>query len=179
MSTAIHPLASPAAFARCVARHPGGVLVPAALFAALAAAYATFKPDVWEATQPFAFRNEAAGNTDYSRQLPLSRGAKNQARNNSRNGQEQRRPVRGLGSRWVRPRTIAIRRPTPRRRTSLISAAKSKCRPPRAWKSAPTEMFYIKVKSTDRDRAEKLAAAVADQLQIALSIGAAIRPEHD
>ena len=167
MSSATHPFASPAEFIRALVQHPRRVLLPAAVIAALVGVYAAVKPDVWEATQPFVLRNEAAGNQESLGKFRYPEELKTKQETVLELGKSNGVLAGALAK--VGPPALALHPEAWPSAQDVIDLRRSvKVTPPKGVELGTTEMFYIKVKAEDRNRAEQLAAAVAEQLQLAL-----------
>jgi polysaccharide biosynthesis transport protein len=167
MSSATHPFASPADFIRALVQHPRRVLLPAVVIAGLVGVYAAVKPDVWEATQPFVLRNEAAGNQESLGKFRYPEELKTKQETVLELGKSNGVLAGALAK--VGPPAgdhDPAAWPTPQDVVDLRRSVK--VTPPKGVELGATEMFYIKVKAEDRNRAEQLSAAVAEQLQVAL-----------
>lgn len=147
--------------------HPKRCLMPAALVAALVAAYALLRPATWEASQALIVRNEAATNDEGPGkfahaddrkmvqetilELVRSRGVLSAAL-------VEVGPPAGYG----KPKDLW---PTAEDIAGLRGCVQLS--PPKGAEFGSTEIFYLKVRDRDRDRAFSLAAAVAEHLESA------------
>ena len=178
MASSIHPFASPAEFARAVRRHAGRVLVPTLVIGTLVGVYAFVKPDTWEATQPLAFRNDAAGNIESLGKFKYPEELKTKQETILEIGKSKGVLTRALETVGP-PAGYADPAVWPTREDVLDFAREVKLTPPKGVEIGTTEMVYVKVKADSRDRAEQLADAVRDQLQLALQQLRNDRAEHD
>jgi len=139
--------------------------VPALLIAAVAVTYAAFRRPKWEASQALIVRNEATANEESPGkfrelnemktvqelilELAVSRGVLGAALS-------QLGPPAGYAndrSAWPAPRDVAALR----RQVTV--------RPPKGAEFGKTEVFYLKVKDHDRQRAVALNDAICNVLQ--------------
>ena len=158
---------SPASFGQWSAlllRHPVRWLLPTLLIGGLAVSYAMVRPSTWEAAQTLIIRNEAANNqappgkfsqTDEMKTvqetiLELSKGRRVLAEALQKVGPPADNAHQG---RWPSPEDVA----------DLQDAVK--LAPPKGAEFGRTEVFYLRVKSTNRQRAIDLADAVCHQLE--------------
>ncbi|MGD9645094.1 MAG: Wzz/FepE/Etk N-terminal domain-containing protein, partial [Pirellulales bacterium] len=139
-------------------------LVPTVAVSAIAAAYALVRPDSWEASQALIVRNEATTTPELPgkfRQiddmkvtqetiLALAKSRDVLAATLSAVGPPADRKAKGE---YPSPREIAALR-------KVVKLA-----PPKGTEFGKTEVFYLKVRSTDRARAIALTAALSEQLQ--------------
>ncbi len=161
-----HPtVPSPAELARLLVVYAPRWIVPAAVLGVLAALYAVFGPDTWEASQALVIRNEAVnnhvgpgkfGHTDEMKTVQETILELARSRNVLAGAlREVGTPAdfRGDSAAW--PTDIAIE--TLRKNTSIT--------PPKGAEFGTTEVFYLKVKDGSRDRAVALARAVCGRLE--------------
>jgi len=139
-------------------------MVPAALVATVAVAFALFRPATWQASQALIVRNEATGNPEglgrfsHSDQMKTlqetilevarSRGVLEAAL--AKVGPPS--DYRGAVAAW----------PTPEDVEDLREALTLS--PPKGTEFGETEIFYLSVKDHDRTRAVALAGEICDQL---------------
>jgi polysaccharide biosynthesis transport protein len=156
----------PIDFIRTLRTHVRWWAVPAAVCAVLAAAYALIAPRTWQATQALIIRPEAARISeerlgkfsDLSEMKTLQETILELAKSQS---------VVQASLREVGP-PHNYRRPE-RWPTSLDVEDFRKCvdmRPPGGAEFGKTEVFYLSVSQTDRQRAGALVAALCGQLEI-------------
>ena len=139
-------------------------LIPAATITALAAMYALVRPSTWEASLALIVRDEASGGLNRPGKFLLSDAMKT----SQETILELARSRRVLEAALVQvgPPSGATENPhwpTPKDVESLQDALK--LTPPKGAEFGKTEVFYLKLKDTDRQRAIDLAAAVCQQLQ--------------
>ena len=134
-------------------------LVPTAVVAAMAVIFALVRPDSWEASQALIVRNEASTTPEVAgkfRQiddmkvtqetiLALAKSRDVLAATLSEVGPPAKRKVKGA---FPTPREIAALR-------KVIKLA-----PPKGTEFGKTEVFYLKVRDTDRARAIALTDAL-------------------
>jgi uncharacterized protein involved in exopolysaccharide biosynthesis len=145
-------------------RHPVRWLLPTLLIGGLVGLYAMIRPPTWEASQTLIIRNEAANNqappgkfsqTDEMKTvqetiLELSKGRRLLAEAL----QEVGPPADNLRhAHWPSPEDVA----------DLQEAVK--LAPPKGAEFGRTEVFYLRVKNSSRQRAIELADAVCHQLE--------------
>ena len=152
------PAVSPAWILRGLFRYPFRWLLPTVLVASAAGAYARFRPDTWQASQPVMVRNEAVANWEGPgkfRQedemklfqetiLELARG-----RTVLRSAAQAVGPPDDFnGGEW--PDELAIEGA----REALSLA------PPQGAEFGSTEIFYLRFKDQDPARAERFVAEI-------------------
>lgn len=149
-------------------RHPLRWAVPAIVVAAAASLYAVTKPATWEAAVTMTVRAEAAGNQggpgrfrDLSEMKTVQETVLELAKNRGVLEAALRKvgpPVDAEGA----DAKDAAAWPAP---TDLDDLADSlKLVPPKGAEFGSTEVFYLKIKNRDRDRAIALADALSDEL---------------
>jgi uncharacterized protein involved in exopolysaccharide biosynthesis len=152
---------------RSAIERPRRWLIPAAAVAALAFAYAVVRPSTWEASQALVVRDEAVGRvfapgkfasvddmqTAQKTVLELATSAGVIETALTQVGPRRGRP----GKNWPSPEDVE------QLRGSISVTA------PRGAEFGRTEVFYLNVKSNDRQRAITLATAVCDALEARLS----------
>ncbi len=161
-----HPtVPSPAELARLLVVYAPRWIVPAVVVGALAAVYAVFGLDTWEATQTLVIRNEAVnnsagpgkfGHTDEMKTVQETILELARSRNVLAGAlQEVGAPddFRGDAAAW--PTNGAIE--SLRKGVTIT--------PPKGAEFGTTEVFYLKVKAGTQQRAVALARAVCDRLE--------------
>ncbi len=167
MSAATHPFASPREFVRAVRLYPRRVLVPAVIVATLVGFYAAVRPDTWEATQPLAFRNDAAGNNESLGKFRYPEELKTKQETILEIGKSNGVLVGAL-KKVGPPSTYKNPEAWPSAQDVADFRREVKLAPPKGVEVGTTELFYVKVKANSRERAEALAGAVASELRLAL-----------
>jgi uncharacterized protein involved in exopolysaccharide biosynthesis len=144
--------------------YPKRWLVPAAAVAVLAAFYAFAWPSTWEAGQALIIRNAAANNDQHVGKFSHA---------------DEMKTVQETILELVRSRGVLeaalekVGPPASRRAVSAwpdirdVDALRDRVKlvPPKGAEFGKTEIFYLKVRAGDRDRATALATALADQLE--------------
>lgn len=141
-------------------------LVPAALVAVLACTYALMRPPTWEASQALFVRNEAAGNTDSPGKFAHS---------------DELKTVQETLLELVRSRGVlqsAMQKVGPPAKRSDRAGAwpnadeieslrgQVKLVPPKGADFGSTEVFYVRVRHSDRQRAVALVDAICGELEV-------------
>ena len=138
-------------------------LVPAAIVSLLTMFYAARKPAIWEASQALIVRDEATGG-DRPGKFHLAEDMKT----------VQETLMELVKSRSVLSAALMTVGPPAGRKTEAAwptdleiagQQEATKLSPPHGAEFGKTEVFYLQVQSTDRQRAEALAAAVSEQLK--------------
>ncbi len=165
MNTNLPTVPSPAELARVLVDYAPRWIVPAVVAGILAAAYALFGPDTWEASQALVIRNEAVnnhagpgkfGHTDEMKTLQETILELARSRNVLAGAlAEVGVPTgfRGDEAAWPDARAIESLRKD-------VAIA-----PPKGAEFGTTEVFYLTVKDGSRSRAVALAHAVCDRLE--------------
>jgi uncharacterized protein involved in exopolysaccharide biosynthesis len=162
-----HPL-SPLDVFRLMKKHRSSWVLPTVAFTALALVYALFKADTWEAAQALVVRNEAHGPTDRPGKFveagemkTLQETIVELARSDSvlESALKQAGPPEKIADDAEAVATW----PTAQEIDDLRDAVK--VTPPNGGEFGKTEVFYVKVSHSDRDRALSLAGAIVDGLQ--------------
>jgi len=150
---------------RTLLRHPIRWLVPAVLVASLVGAYAVVRPDTWQATQTFMLRNEAVnnpvalgrfGHTDEMRALQETILQIAHSRSVLEGTLREVGPPAGYQgdpAHWPSRHDLA----------DLRDAIEFS--PPDGAEFGTTEVFYLNVRATDRQRAIALNEAIQGQLE--------------
>jgi uncharacterized protein involved in exopolysaccharide biosynthesis len=147
-----------------LAAYPKRWLVPAALVTALVAAYAVIRPNTWEASQALIVRNEAAT------------GASNPGKFSQPEEMKtiQETILELARSRGVLAAALADVGPTAKSRSAETWPAdrdvaelrdRVTLSPPKGAEFGKTEIFYLKVRDNDHDRAIALADAITRHLE--------------
>ena len=157
------PTTTPNDLLQLAKKHPVRWLAPALLATIAATAYATLRPAVWEASQALTVRDEA------SAAAPDHLG-KFHVVDDMKTVQEtllELTKSRGLLTDSLKevgpPSDPAAAWPTDADVTALQAGVKLS--PPKGAEFGKTEVFYLQVQSTDRQRAVLLATALSDQLK--------------
>ncbi len=155
---------TPADVAHLLRIHWKRWIVPAVCVAGLVAVYAVLRPAVWEATQTLIIRNEAANN-----QLgPGKFGHSDERKAVLETLLElaRSRQVLAAGLEKVGPpaddRSVSVQWPSARDIEDLREDVEVSA--PNGAEFGRTEVFYLKVKSTDRQRSIALNQAICDGL---------------
>jgi uncharacterized protein involved in exopolysaccharide biosynthesis len=152
--------------ARLFIRHPLRWLLPAAIVAAGASAYALLKPATWEASQALMVRAEAGNNPggpgrfrDLSEMKTFQETVLEVAKNKS---------VLTAALQTVGPPEDAEAKPDagpwPSDQDVADLADTVKLVPPKGTEFGSTEVFYLKIRDRSPERAVRLADAVTEQL---------------
>ncbi len=160
------PTASPKQVLEMIVRHPARWAIPALITALAMGAYAMFRQPPWEASQALVIRNDAILNQDAPGRFSQP---------------EEMRTVQEtilelVRSRGVLAAALAEVGPPPNR-TGDTAAWPSeqhiadlresvKLAPPKGAEFGRTEVFYLKVRDPDRNRAMALVAALCGQLEL-------------
>ena len=148
---------------RLFIRHPFRWLVPAIVVAAAASLYAVTKPTIWEAAVTMTVRAEAAGNQGGPgrfRDLSEMKTVQETVLELAKNRGVLDAALRKVGASADAKDAAAWPAPT-----DLDDLADSlKLVPPKGAEFGSTEVFYLKIKNRDRDRAMALADALSDEL---------------
>ena len=165
MNTSHSTVPSPAELVRLLVTYAPRWIVPAVVVGALAALYAVFGPDTWEASQALVIRNEAVnnhvgpgkfGHTDEMKTVQETILELARSRNVLAGAlREVGAPADFDGDAAAWPTESAI---DSLRKDIAIT-------PPKGAEFGTTEVFYLKVKASTRDRALALARAVCDRLE--------------
>ncbi len=159
-----HVTIRPSDIARTVAEHPAWIAGPVLAATLLAAGYALIRPTTWEASQALVVRDEAGDR--------LTRPGRFTHTDEMKTSQETILEL--VKSRSVLSKALAevgppadfaahAKWPTEKFLESLQDNVK--IAPPKGAEFGKTEVFYLKVQDTNRDRAINLAQAVCRQLQ--------------
>ena len=165
MSPSAQSIIGPAQLVSLLWSYPKRWILPAVVLGVLAGLYALARPATWEASQTLIIRNEAANNqqspgkfshseemqTVQETILELVRSRGVLAAALTEIGPPADSPEAEAG--WPTARDVA------RLRDSV------KLSPPNGAEFGKTEVFYLKVRDRDRDRAEALAGAISGQLE--------------
>ena len=150
-------LAHPLDVVRLAIRYPFRWLLPAAVVSTAVIAFAQVRPDTWEASQQLVVRNEAARNHDGPGKFRHSDELKallETILELSRSQTVVRAAVERLDQ----------TRPTEQFVSDLIE--KIKLAPPKGAEFGKTEVFYLRVKDADRQRATALCGALCDEIEL-------------
>jgi len=164
MSDTPQTIPSPSDVARLLVTHRKRWLVPAAVVAAVVAVYAVVRPATWEASQTLIIRNEAANN-----ELgPGKFGHSDEMKNIQQTLMElaRSRGVLAAALETVGPPAgyRAAEESWPREKDVERLRRKVRVTPPNGAEFGRTEVFYLKVKDHDPDRAVALNRAICDVL---------------
>jgi len=164
MSNTPQTIPSPSDVARLLVTHRKRWLVPAAVVAGVVAVYAVVYPATWEASQALIVRNEAANN-----ELgPGKFGHSDEMKNLQETLLELARSRRVLAAalETVGPPADgrAAEASWPREKDVERLRRKVRVAPPNGAEFGRTEVFYLKVKDHDPDRAVALDRAICDVL---------------
>ncbi len=162
MSHSPRPSVTAADLLKLLKTYPRHWVIPVATCSVLAAAYALVRPAIWEASQALTVRDEAAGGerpgkfhlvedmkTVQETILELSKSHSVLAATLQQVGPPDSRDV----ANWPSDRDIS----------GLQGAVKLS--PPHGAEFGKTEVFYLQVQSTNRQRAIALAASLSNQLK--------------
>ncbi|MCL4194474.1 MAG: hypothetical protein KJZ87_22250 [Thermoguttaceae bacterium] len=148
-------------------RHRRRLLLTAAVVAFLAAAYVAVAPRTWEASQAILIRNDASGRVEAPGKFRLDDEMKT-TQETVLEVASSRSLLRSVLARVGPPADAMPATPWP----SEIDIAEFRdavsITPPRGAEFGKTEVFYLKVKDRDRQRALLLVSGVYDELQQAL-----------
>jgi len=165
MNPASQTIPSPSQVIQLLATHKRYWLIPAVVLGTLAALYAVVRPSTWEASQALIVRDEAANNE-------LGPGKFDHA--------DEMKTVQETILELAKGRSVltaALKQvgqpagsnrdeaawPNPREVDSLRQNVK--LTPPKGAEFGKTEIFYLKVRDHDNDRAVALNRAICDRLQ--------------
>ena len=153
-------LAHPQDVVRVMVKYPLRWLIPAVIVGLAAFAFAAVRPDTWEASQTLIVRNEAVGNQDGPGKFRHSDELKTLVE----------KVLEVARSRTLLHDALAeVDGRAPTAETVSDTIDRVKLSPPKGAELGKTEMFYLKVKDVDRQRAIALAAAICRQLEARLS----------
>lgn len=144
-------------------KYPFRWLLPALLITALAAVYAKMRPAVWEASQALMVRDEAGGG-DHLGRFHVAEDMKTVQETILELAKSH--SVVSTALTTVGPpadRKTQAPWPTDQEIAGLVGSMKLS--PPKGAEFGKTEVFYLQVQSTDRERAIALASALCDQLK--------------
>jgi succinoglycan biosynthesis transport protein ExoP len=165
MNPTQQPVLSPREVVRIFKSHAKLLVIPAIVLGLLAAVYATMRPSTWEASQALTVRNEVANSQDVLGRFNHTDEMKTL----------QETFLEVIKSRGVL--TAALKDVGPpadykKDRSTWPSALdvaelreQIQLVPPKGAEFGKTEVFYLKVRSQDRDRAIALAAVIVDELK--------------
>ncbi|MCE9548243.1 MAG: hypothetical protein K8T25_22450 [Planctomycetia bacterium] len=155
----------PAELVRILSQHRRRFLIPAAVIAGVATLYAAFRSSTWEASQALIVRNEAVARTVQERPGRFDRP-------------EQMQTVQETILELARSRSVlagaleAVGRPDgshpanyPSQKDIERLGQSVKLVPPKGAEFGKTEIFYLRVQDSDRERAVRLATELSRQLQ--------------
>lgn len=159
-----HATIRPGDVARTILQHPMRLVVPVVALTLLALVYSLVRPTTWEAAQALIVRDEAGDR--------LSRPGKFAHSDEMKTSQETIFELaRSRGVIWKaledvgRPACRAASSPWPTNEDLEALQGNVKVVPPKGAEFGKTEVFYLKVKDSDQQRAIDLALAVCRQLQ--------------
>jgi uncharacterized protein involved in exopolysaccharide biosynthesis len=155
---------NPIELAQLFLRYPFRWLVPTVLVASAAVAYATLRPDTWEASQALVVRNEASGNLQDPGKFRHSDELKavlETVLEISKTPQVLRISLEQVGPPGDRKAAGAY--PSEQEVADFGDAVRLVA--PKGAEYGKTEMFYLKVKDRDRRRAMQLAEALCQQFE--------------
>lgn len=139
-------------------------IAPAVAAGLLAIFYVLVAPDTWEATQALIVRNEAV-NSDQEpgkfRQIDDMKVTQETILEIAKSREVLAKTLAEIGPPANRKETVAY--PTPKEIVTFRKAIK--LAPPKGAEFGKTEIFYLRVKDHDRQRAIRLATALAGQIQ--------------
>lgn len=162
-----HTIETPADVLRILRAYPLRWVLPALAIGCLGLVYSLLKQDTWEAVQGLIVRNEAHGNLDGPGKFRAPADMK----------VTQETMLEMVKSRGVLTRALMHVGPSlnvipkgvwPSADDVAGLAGSIKLSPPKGAEFGTTEVFYLKVKDADRERAEALCDAVCRQLQLEL-----------
>lgn len=163
MSMSSSQTASPRDVLKLLRQYPLRWILPALLVTAVAVAYAKMRPAVWEASQALMVRAEAIGSEHLGRFTVVD---------DMKTVQEtilelaHTHTVVSTALMMVGPPTgRKIQAPWPTEQEIAALAGSMKISPPKGAEFGKTEVFYLQVDDTDRERAINLASALCDQLK--------------
>lgn len=165
----MHPasasIPTPSQFLTFLVKHPKRWLLPALGMGMLASLYALVRPNTWEATQALILRNEAATAPETPGKFAHTDDMKT----------VQETILELVKSRGVLAEALAKVGPPPAYRGPLAAWPRPidvedlrdalKITPPKGAEFGKTEVFYLQVRDSDRDRAIALVEAVSQQLE--------------
>lgn len=154
---AVESLSHPLDVVRLAFKYPLRWTIPAVLVAVAAAAFATLKPDSWEASQQLVVRNEAAHNNDGPGKFRHSDELKALLETILELSRSQVVLHAAL-------KQVDGREPTEVAVSDLADLVKLS--PPKGGEFGKSEVFYLKVKDKSRTRAIALCTAICDQLEV-------------
>ncbi len=157
-----HTTIRPADFLHVALAHPWRVVAPVAILTLAAVAYALMRPATWEASQALTVRDEAGDR--------LTRPTKAAHTDEMKTSQETIMEL--VKSRSVLSKALAEVGPPanftgswPDEQSLEALQSKVKLTPPKGAEFGKTEVFYLKVQDSSRQRAVDLASAICKQLQ--------------
>jgi uncharacterized protein involved in exopolysaccharide biosynthesis len=140
--------------------------LPTLALVLLAAAYALFRSPTWEASQALAIRNEAANNQDglgRFRELDEMKVTQETVLELAKSQSVLIAALKDVG-----PPSGAANNQWPALSDVLDLRTLIALSPPKGTEFGKTEIFYLKIKDRDRNRAQRLVSAVARHLQASL-----------
>lgn len=146
-------------------KHAKVWIIPAVVLGLLAGVYALVAPDTWEATQALIIRDEAGISNNEGpgkfRQLDDMKVSQETVLEIAKSREVLAKTLAEVGAPADRRGTAPY--PTPR---EIVRFGKGiKLAPPKGAEFGKTEIFYLRVKDHDRQRAIELAAALSKQIQ--------------
>ncbi len=163
MTMSSNQTATPRDVLKLLRQYPIRWIVPALLVTAAAVAYARMRPAVWEASQALMVRAEAIGSEHLGRFAIVD---------DMKTVQEtilelaHTHSVVSTALMMVGPPAgRKIQGPWPSEVEIAALAGSMKLSPPKGAEFGKTEVFYLQVDDTDRERAISLASALCDQLK--------------
>ena len=160
----IHNSLVPTEFVRLMTQHRRRLLVTAGVVAFAVTVFAVVRPNTWEASQALIIRNEAAVRTAQERPGRFDRPEQMQTVQETILELSRSRSVLSAALVEVDGADVyAGGLPSEQDIEDLRKAVR--LTPPKGAEFGKTEVFYLKVKDSDRDRSVRLAGAMCQQLQ--------------
>lgn len=157
-------LPTPAEFARLFVRYPFRWLLPTIVIAAAGIAYAQLRPDTWEASQALVVRNEANGNLQDPgkfRHTDELKAVLETVLEVSKTQNVAKDTLLAVGP--PSNRTALGQWPTEQEVADFSEGIK--LAPPKGAEYGKTEMFYLKLRDRERQRALQLTDVLCEQLE--------------
>lgn len=161
----IHSSFVPTEFVRLLTQHRRRLFVTAAVVAFAVAVFAVVRPNTWEASQALIIRNEAAVRTAQERPGRFDRPEQMQTVQETILELSRSRSVLAAALEQVGSSAGKYAAEFPSEQDIEDLRRDVRLTPPKGAEFGKTEVFYLKVKNSDRNRAVRLADAMCQQLQ--------------
>ncbi len=150
-----------------IRKHKALILVPIVVFTAATTLYAFLHQSTWEASQAMIVRSEAGDKHGRMGKITQLEDMKNTQETLLELAKSRAVLVKALTSVGPAASEKATHWPTEQAIEDVLTRVSVE--PPKGAEFGKTEMFYLKIKDADRERAVKLATAICIQLQNQLS----------